>query len=215
MGCNVLTKVGVGTCAQCERPGTRFFLADSVSGRVGWCSFCNWKLTWDPVIRVIGELSLPFAVKACLFDFLVPKPASGRIEAKVMIDIRFFFEMLLAELPMDRVALRWFPAGRSFGLQFNATPAGFHRLYARRLRILLGENPDLHRWQEGTTEFLSAMCPPGKRNLFKWKDASHPDCDWVLSSPEISRIAFATCYRVACHVVQPVASVVTSDRDAL
>ena len=192
----------VERCNQCERQGTLFGLRDIVSGRFGWCSFCNWKSQWEPVVQMIDEFCLPIPVRARLIEFLVEKPPLGRVEAAEMIEPGIFFELLRQQLPLDRVASVWHLSTGQYEQPCNATFTGFSRKYIGRFMQFLGDEPDLHQWQKATVDFLSRQCPRGEPNFFKWKDARAPHKDWGLREHDIKWIAFVTCHQFACALLE-------------
>ena len=79
-----------------------------------------------------------------------------------------FFSLLLNRMPLHRVQKVWRPKLNDWRAPENTTPVKFHRLYASKFNVLLGESPSLWRWRQSAISFLVGKLPTNVKNDFKW-----------------------------------------------
>ena len=104
--------------------------------------------------------------------------------------LRLYFVILLHNLPLHTVA---FKDSSQCGKQWrpeNITLKCFFAAYAGCYVKLLGDRPNLAKWQSVTTKFLEEACQNG------------PDIKWTLDAAQCKRIAYTSTFQFACAVLQ-------------
>ena len=103
--------------------------------------------------------------------------------------------LLLAGMPLDRVAHVWSQKAGLHKLPTSCFPMKFHRSYAPEIHAALGENPSLERWREVFEKFLRRKIPVNKPNEFKWKLMRGYSC--LMTQEEIAAVASECTYQYA------------------
>ena len=116
--------------------------------------------------------------------------------------LRLYFVILLHNLPLHTVACK---ECTEVGQQWkpkNTTLQGFFHAYAGCYTTLLGDRPDLAKWQAVTRKFLAEACRPNHKNSFHWEHVKGPDVEWTLGEVQCDRIAYITTFQYACAALQ-------------
>ena len=95
-------------------------------------------------------------------------PRLPTISALLGDDLMLFIRLLLALMPLHRIALVWSPKEQKYWLPNSASAMKFHRSYWPKLAEHLGARSELWRWRDTFIAFLTTMIPEGSPNQFKW-----------------------------------------------